>query len=135
MVISKRQTELVLFLVVILLRDISALSYSQADEFLRQYMPLRDRLGLSEDFISNNIRQALRTQSERVWAEQIPAEIFLDYVLPYSRQGDLPIKTAIWLLQMCDLLPCAMIFSGEFADFQNPFAVQLRSSGMQHGRR
>lgn len=65
--------------------EVAGLSYSQAEEFLKKSMPLRDKLDLSEDFISNNIRQALGTRDHMHWAKDIPDDAFLDYVLPYSR--------------------------------------------------
>lgn len=65
--------------------EIAGLSYSQAEKFLKKSMPLRDKLDLSEDFISNNIRQALGTRDHMHWAKDIPNDVFLDYVLPYSR--------------------------------------------------
>ena len=79
---------LVALLTFAFLHNVMALSHSQTEQFLKQYMPLRDNLDLSEDFIYNNIRQALQTRERREWAKEIPEDIFLDYVLPYSRQGD-----------------------------------------------
>lgn len=48
-------------------------------------MPLRDKLDLSEDFISNNIKAALTAHEYSAWASTVPIEIFLNYILPYSR--------------------------------------------------
>ena len=85
---SDKKKILEFVLTVGLLHNVMALSHSQAEQFLKEYMPLRDKLDLSEDFIFNNIRQALQTQDQRDWSRAIPEDIFLDYVLPYSRQGE-----------------------------------------------
>ena len=67
----------------------SALTYDQADKFLRKYMPNRDTW-LSEAFISNNIQAALSARNSSEWAATVPVDTFLDYVLPYSRQVSKP---------------------------------------------
>ena len=72
-------------LIMLYVYDSSALDYGQAEAFLKQYMPLRDKLDLSEDFISNNIVQALSARGQTEWAKEVPDDIFLDNVLPYSR--------------------------------------------------
>ena len=55
-----------------------------AERFLRQYMSLRDNLTLQDDFLSKNIDSALTARATSKW-ESIPDNIFLNYVLPYSR--------------------------------------------------
>lgn len=61
------------------------ISYEVAEAFLRKYMPLRDTVELSEDFIANNIAAALLARNGSGWAASVPDGIFLDYVLPYAR--------------------------------------------------
>ena len=68
-------------------RTAQALSYKQAEDFLREFMPLRDQEDLSEDFLSNNIQAALSSQLGHSWSKDVPDEIFLDYVLPYARSA------------------------------------------------
>ena len=63
----------------------AAVTYEEADTFLRKFMPLRDTFLLSEDFIYNNINAALWAHNSSRWGNSIPDDIFLDYVLPYSR--------------------------------------------------
>jgi hypothetical protein len=56
-----------------------------AETFLRKYMPLRDTMELSEEFLANNIVAALLARNGSAWTASVPTEIFMDYVLPYAR--------------------------------------------------
>lgn len=62
-----------------------ALSYEEADRFVRSFMPDRDRTDLSDRFLSSNTKAALATREDFPWGSAIPDDVFLDYVLPYSR--------------------------------------------------
>lgn len=91
----------------------SALSYEEADRFVRSYMPDRDHTDLSDHFLSSNTEAALATRGDFPWGSAIPDDIFLDYVLPYSR---------------CRLIPCCTESSVKFRRVSNFPSSRLRSS-------
>lgn len=64
--------------------QVDAIDRTVAETFLRINMPLQDTLNLSEDFIARNIDSALTARAVSS-LEDVPDDIFLDYVLPYSR--------------------------------------------------
>ncbi len=51
--------------------------------FLVAYMPERDLKSLRADFLSENLRLAYKAWRKAPWADDVPEEIFLEYVLPY----------------------------------------------------
>ncbi|MFN8239493.1 MAG: transglutaminase domain-containing protein [Bacteroidales bacterium] len=51
-------------------------------KFLFAYMPLNDLADYNGDFFLANARSALDSRNESKWAETIPIDIFLHYVLP-----------------------------------------------------
>lgn len=52
-------------------------------QFLYAYMPLHDLADYDGAFFLQHIRQVLQVQAEMPWGSQIPADIFVNYVLPY----------------------------------------------------
>ena len=52
-------------------------------QFLYAYMPLHDLADYDGAFFLQHIRQVLQVQAEMPWGERIPADIFVNYVLPY----------------------------------------------------
>ncbi|MEZ5000412.1 MAG: transglutaminase-like domain-containing protein [Bacteroidales bacterium] len=51
-------------------------------EFIYAYMPLSDLADYNGDFFLENTRLALSTRVEKQWGSDIPADIFLHFVLP-----------------------------------------------------
>lgn len=67
----------------------AAIREAPADErealaFLIAHMPVRDLQSLSKDFLLSNVSLAYRARSATPWAENIPKELFYEYVLPYA---------------------------------------------------
>ncbi len=52
-------------------------------QFLYAYMPLHDLADYDGAFFLQHIRQVLQVQAEMPWGSHIPADIFVNYVLPY----------------------------------------------------
>jgi transglutaminase-like putative cysteine protease len=50
--------------------------------FLLAYMPLSDLAVYEPDYLAANVSVSLRARRELPWAEKIPADIFLNFVLP-----------------------------------------------------
>jgi hypothetical protein len=53
-------------------------------QFLLVNMPLRDLQSLSAEFLLENVSLAYKAMQEAPWAKSIPAEVFLNDVLPYA---------------------------------------------------
>ena len=53
-------------------------------QFLVAYMPQRDLEGLAADVLLENVQLAYQARSESPWKDDLPAEIFLNNVLPYA---------------------------------------------------
>lgn len=58
---------------------------TKAAAFLIAGMPERDLRSLTEDFLLENLRLALRTRDAYPWGKQVPDALFLDCVLPYAQ--------------------------------------------------
>ncbi len=56
----------------------------KAARFLVEHMPAADREKLSADFLTQNLDLALKAREQFPWGKKIPAEIFLNDVLPYA---------------------------------------------------
>lgn len=56
----------------------------EAMDFLTTHMPEGDRDTLSEAFLRENVRLALRAREEFPWTAALPDSIFLNEVLPYA---------------------------------------------------
>ena len=50
--------------------------------FLYAYMPLSDLADYEDDFFLANTKLALQTRIDKPWGEEIPADIFLHFILP-----------------------------------------------------
>lgn len=57
-------------------------------EFLREHMPLQDRKNVSEAYMRENLRLALKVRAGTPWGHRVPEDIFLNAVLPYSSVGE-----------------------------------------------
>lgn len=53
-------------------------------EFLVQHLPDRDKGAIASVFLNRNIELALQARRANSWAEAVPLEVFLKYVLPYA---------------------------------------------------
>ena len=60
------------------------LKQRDAMEWLITYMPEFDLKNLSHEFLIENSEYAFKAKSNFHWAEDLPDELFLNYVLPYS---------------------------------------------------
>lgn len=58
---------------------------SEAIRFLITHMPERDLLGLSPEYVLENVRLALKTRHQTSWQRAIPDAIFFNDVLPYAQ--------------------------------------------------
>lgn len=56
----------------------------QAAQFLADHMPAKDKETLSAEFLTENLDLAFKARTEFPWAKQVPADIFLNDVLPYA---------------------------------------------------
>ncbi len=56
--------------------------------FLLENMPQRDLQRLDANLVMENLALAYRAASEAAWAKEIPAEIFLNDVLPYANLNE-----------------------------------------------
>lgn len=56
--------------------------------FLRENMPRQDRDEVSEAYLRENLRLALKVRAETPWGRSVPEPIFLNAVLPYSSVGE-----------------------------------------------
>jgi len=52
--------------------------------FLVAHMPDQDLTSLSAEFLLVNVRYAYQAFNEAPWKDQVPKEVFLNYVLPYA---------------------------------------------------
>lgn len=59
-------------------------SYKEGLYFLIENMPERDLKNLSSEYILTNIEYAYKVIDSVKWKDEIPKEIFLNYILPYS---------------------------------------------------
>jgi hypothetical protein len=57
---------------------------AQCLEYLIANMPQTDLESLTGEYILQNVRLALAARHDNHWAEAVPWDIFLDYVLPYA---------------------------------------------------
>jgi transglutaminase-like putative cysteine protease len=64
--------------------------HSEAFHFLKQHMPAADRHKVSDEFLHEHVRLALRARGANSWAAAVPWPVFLNEVLPY-RNLDEPI--------------------------------------------
>ena len=55
-----------------------------AARFLVAHMPAKDKESLAAGFLTTNLDLAFKARAEFPWAKQVPAEIFLNDVLPYA---------------------------------------------------
>lgn len=53
-------------------------------QFLLEHMPQRDLEALKADFLLDNLALAYKAMNEAPWAKTIPADIFLNDILPYA---------------------------------------------------
>ena len=53
-------------------------------EFLLRYMPERDLTSLSADFLLENVDYAYQAWNQSKWKNDVPKDLFLNYVLPYA---------------------------------------------------
>jgi transglutaminase-like putative cysteine protease len=58
---------------------------AKAAAFLVAGMPQRDQRNLTADFLMENLRLAFRARKTFPWAQKVPEDLFLDYVLPYAQ--------------------------------------------------
>ena len=56
--------------------------------FLIANMPQRDLTSLTKDFLLDNIRLAYQAREASAWAKAIPADLFLNDVLPYANLNE-----------------------------------------------
>ena len=56
----------------------------EAMEFLVANMPRGDLRALSADFLLENVRLAYKAWNESPWKNDVPKDVFLNYVLPYA---------------------------------------------------
>ena len=56
----------------------------EAMEFLVANMPRGDLRALSADFLLENVRLAYKAWNESPWRNDVPKDVFLNYVLPYA---------------------------------------------------
>ncbi len=56
----------------------------KAARFLAENMPTQDRVGVSTEFLTENLELAFKARSEFPWSKGVPEEIFLNDVLPYA---------------------------------------------------
>ena len=62
----------------------AAVNQREGIQFLIENMPLRDLQTLSAEFLTDNLTMAYKVRQESPWAKAIPADIFLNEVLPYA---------------------------------------------------
>jgi hypothetical protein len=60
------------------------LQQAESIRFLETHRPQRDA-NLNEAFLQRNVDMALAARVASPWAQQVPWELFLNYVLPYVR--------------------------------------------------
>jgi transglutaminase-like putative cysteine protease len=65
------------------LKEVPA-EHREAMEFLVVNMPRGDLRELSAEFLLENVRLAYKAWDEAPWKNEVPKEIFLNYVLPYA---------------------------------------------------
>ena len=58
--------------------------YKEGLNFLIENMPERDLKKLSSEYILTNVEYAYKVMDSVKWKDEIPKEIFLNYILPYS---------------------------------------------------
>ena len=64
--------------------DKAPLDEQHGMRFLVAYMPPQDLQKLSTDFLLENVGYAYRAWHKSPWKQQVPEEVFLNYVLPYA---------------------------------------------------
>ncbi|MHC1731511.1 MAG: transglutaminase domain-containing protein [Bacteroidales bacterium] len=69
---------------------ISDRALREAVTFLLAYMPLSDLAVYKPDYLAANASVALRARRELPWGERIPADIFLNFVLPTRVNNENP---------------------------------------------
>ena len=64
--------------------ELASVNQREGIQYLLTYMPLRDLRSLSTEFLIDNLSMAYQVRQEISWTKGIPAEIFLNEVLPYA---------------------------------------------------
>ncbi len=76
---GKNSTELVK-----LIKGLEDGAESKAAVYLVSFMPERDLLSLSADFLKENIKLAFKARSDFNWCKELSEEVFFNDVLPYA---------------------------------------------------
>lgn len=72
-----------------------------AVKFLIRNMPRKDLTSLTSEFLLEHVRLAYEAKSQAPWSDQVPEEVFFNYVLPYAHVDETREAWRAEMFQIC----------------------------------